>query len=131
MSTCCCSCWTSPSRDTKRTAPPTGSLCTAGPPQTTHNMVKYPHKVLPLKNCTLSSHAMYDVLMFLIVAHISGKIWIFSPHLFGDMSEVECPDLSTDFEQVLSLCKELDISKSSDRHHIASNIFKCEVLVEN
>ena len=47
----------------------------------------------------------------------------------GTPSEEECQELSTDYEEVLKLCKEISISKSSGISDIAAKIFKSAFLV--
>ena len=48
---------------------------------------------------------------------------------YGQSVEVECPRLRTDFEEVLSLCKKINIVKSSGIDDVASKIFKCAFMV--
>ena len=45
------------------------------------------------------------------------------------MSPLDCPDLSTDYEQVLEFCKEINTTKSSGIGDIASKILKCAFMV--
>ena len=47
----------------------------------------------------------------------------------GEVAEADCPPLTTDYEQVLELCKEISTTKSSGINNIASKIFKCAFMV--
>ena len=51
--------------------------------------------------------------------------WDFHGHVSG----IECPEFNTDFEEVLQLCKEINISKSSGVKDIAAKVFKSAFMV--
>ena len=50
-------------------------------------------------------------------------------HFRGMVNEKECQQVTTDFEQVLNLCKDINTTKSSGISDIASRIFKHAFLV--
>ena len=53
------------------------------------------------------------------------KPWRF----YGKNVENDCPELRTDFEQVLRLCKNINTTKSSGICDISAKIFKCAFMV--
>ena len=59
------------------------------------------------------------------LASKSNDPWKF----FGSVSNESCPDISTDYEQVLNLCKEINVVKSSGFGDIASKVFKHAFMV--
>ena len=54
-----------------------------------------------------------------------NKPWKF----YGEVTEETCPQMSTDFEQVLNLCKEIKATKSSGYKDISTKVFKDAFVV--
>ena len=50
-------------------------------------------------------------------------------HFYGEENENTCPQMSTDYEQVLKLCREIKTTKSSGIDNIASKVFKDAFMV--
>ena len=48
---------------------------------------------------------------------------------FGTRNPIDCPEVRTDFEEVVDLCKEINVSKSSGFQNISSKIFKNVFMV--
>ena len=48
---------------------------------------------------------------------------------FGEKVDEDCPELRTDYEQVLKLCKEINTTKSSGIQDISSKVFKSAFMV--
>ena len=59
------------------------------------------------------------------LASMITEPWAFHDHV----SETECPELRTDFEEELKLCKDINVSKSSGIKDIASKVFKSAFMV--
>ena len=50
-------------------------------------------------------------------------------HFYGEAVNAECPQLSTDFEQILKLCKDIKTTKSSDIEDVSAKVFKDAFMV--